>query len=102
MDEYLSIIFESWFGEYVWAFVGAMSIFAVLLFLVRRSARWLFGIVEIAAGLALLYLAFKLVPGQFSKDFSNDFDIGSVTVTFTAIVGGLSAVIRGLDSIDTW
>ncbi len=102
MDEIVSVIARRWAGDHVCLFLMAGTAIAFILFGIRKYARGIYGVIEIIAGLLLLYSSFKVTPGSFSRDFSNDFETFRVAVTFTATVGGLFAIVRGLDNIDTW
>jgi TRAP-type C4-dicarboxylate transport system permease small subunit len=98
MDEIISSVVERWVGDNVALFILSGVIAAVVLFAVRRRVRSVYGIIEIAAGLALLYTSFHVAAG-FSKDFGPGFQMFRTTVAFTAALGGVFAMIRGLDNI---
>ncbi len=102
MDEILSIVAGRWVGDRISLFLLAGLAVAAILFCVRKFLRGIYGLIEVVAGLMLLYSSYKVTPGSFSRDFSNDFETFRVAVTFTATLGGLFAIVRGLDNIDVW
>jgi asparagine N-glycosylation enzyme membrane subunit Stt3 len=102
MDEIISSLVERWFGDNVALFILSGVILALVLFFVRRRSRSIYGLIEIAAGLALLYASFH-VAGDFSKDFGSGFQTVRTTVVFTTVLGGVFAMVRGFDNIsEAW
>lgn len=72
---------------------------AVGMFVVRKLSRSLYGVIEIVAGFLLLYASFHVAAGGFSKAFGSGFQTFRTTVAFTAVLGGVFAMVRGLDNI---
>jgi hypothetical protein len=82
-------------SEFIVAIVAA-----AFLFFCRLNLKLLCGVVEVIAGLSLLYLSVHTTAGGFSgKDFSSDFDALHFTVVTTTYLSAIFAMARGLDNI---
>ena len=74
-----------------------------VLFAIRRRWRSFYGIIEIAAGLVLLYTSHSNVAAGFSNDFGSGFQTVRTTIVFTAALGGVFVIVRELDNIwEAW
>jgi uncharacterized membrane protein HdeD (DUF308 family) len=82
----------------VYIFLGVFL--AGALFWVRSNNQIFYGVVEIVTGLVLMIFAvYTPVPGDFSSDFSNDFNAFHYTIKLTAYLGATFVMVRGCDTI---
>jgi hypothetical protein len=75
-------------------------IFALLLFEMRRTRRFVYGVLEIVFGLYVLWDATTRGRGGLSSGFFND-DVGTSQISVVAELGAVYVLIRGLDNAIT-
>jgi hypothetical protein len=103
MDDIISSFVEHWLGDDAALFILSAVMAAVFLFAIRRQWRSFYGIIEIAAGLVLLYTSHSNVAAVFSNDFGSGFQTVRTTVVLTVALGGVFVIVRGLDNIwEAW
>jgi hypothetical protein len=75
-------------------------IFALLLFEMRRTRRFVYGVLEIVFGLYVLWDATTRGRGGLSSGFFND-EISASQISVVAELGAVYVLIRGLDNAIT-
>ena len=71
---------------------------AVVLFVCRLKRKVVYGFIEVGVGLYLASFSFQSA-GDFSKDFSDDFDVVHLSVVITTYLGSIFVMVRGFDNI---
>jgi hypothetical protein len=73
-------------------------VLAISLYVLRREIRWLYGMLEIAFGLVVLWDSSERGRGGFSSGFSDDFAKFKLTVGVIQTLGAIYVLIRGMDN----
>jgi len=74
-------------------------VLAVVLFLLRMRVRVVYGLIEVAFGLYVLWNAAGKGLGSFSSGFSSGFDTFQLSVILIQTFGAIYILIRGLDNL---
>jgi hypothetical protein len=74
-------------------------VLAVVLFLLRMRVRVVYGLIEVAFGLYVLWNAAGKGHGSFSSGFSSGFDTFQLSVILIQTFGAIYILIRGLDNL---
>jgi hypothetical protein len=86
-------------GPNAYCTVVSALVLAVMLFSGRKHYRGTYGAIEIGFGIFVLIYAWHKGRGEFSSDFSNDFQIYEWQLILLQTFGAIFIIIRGLDNI---
>jgi hypothetical protein len=81
---------------YILSGIGA----AAMLYGCRSRWKIVYGSIEIVVGLFLMILSLQVTAGDFSSDFSGDFDTFHYAVKITIYLGAVFGMVRGCDNIE--
>jgi len=75
------------------------AVIAIILFLLRERNRLVYGLLEVVAGLFILWRASSIGHGAFSAGFSPEFQSYQWQIILVSALGAIYIIVRGLDNI---